>query len=83
MSSITTVKTTKTVSKPSFTFSGFSVGQAFLRPDTGNVYLKTDSNTAVKIGQVGNNEFKQRTRSGSYFDNQAVVPVDATLTIAV
>lgn len=81
--SITVVKTTKTVTKPSFTFASFAVGDAFLRPDTGNVYLKTDSNTAVKIGQVGNNSPKQRTRSGSYFDGQSVVPVDATLTVAV
>lgn len=81
--SITTVKTTKTAVKPSFTFESFAVGDAFLRPDTGNVYLKNSSDTAVKIGQVGNSSFKQRTRSGSYFSNQAVVPVDVTLTVAV
>jgi hypothetical protein len=79
----TTIKTTKPVSKPTFTFASFKVGDFFLRPGTENVYLKNTEDTAVKVGQVGNPNPIMRTRSASYFNGLEVVPVDVTVTVAV
>jgi hypothetical protein len=81
--SIKTTKVTKPVVKPTHTFASFAIGSFFLRPGTENVYLKNTADTAVKVGQVGNDNPIQRTRTAAYFNGLELVPVDASLTVAV